>query len=237
LTVDYRDENQVQHWLDRYDNFPLPRGRWFQVQYYVLRSTTNGKLKIWFDGILVSDRSGLQTKVSAEDWHTTPAKIYYDTTYDVFSPYRIWVDDLEIYNREPYTVTSVSVNARLDASSSPPTVLVSGSIYPAPGDPLNVTLEFSKNSETYQEMAHVTTAADGTFSYSWKPPGNDVFMIRADAQGVKSPAVAVGMSGVPGFPLESLFVGCALGMLFAIMRRRQRASRRVLSGHCLLVPG
>ena len=81
---------------------------------------------------------------------------------------------------------------------------------------MNVTLEFSNNQGgTYQEIAHVTSAADGTFSYSWKAPGNDVFMIRADAQGVKSPAVSVGISSVPGFPLESLLVGSALGLLFA----------------------
>ena len=108
--------------------------------------------------------------------------------------------------------------------------MISGSIYPAPGAPVNVTLEFSNNQGgTYQEMAYVRSEADGTFGYSWKAPGNDVFMIRADAQGVKSSAVSIRMGGIPGFLLESLLVGSALGLLFVIMRRRQRASRRVLA--------
>jgi hypothetical protein len=211
------------------NNFPLPRGRWFNLQYYVLRSATNGRVIVWLDGQLLVDASGYNNRGTSTDWETTPAKIYYDATYDTFSPYRIWVDDLEIYNREVHTVTSVSLNTRLDASSSSPTVEISGSIYPAPGDPMNVTLEFSNNQGgTYQEMTRIKSAADGTFNYSWKTPGNGLFMIRADVQGVKSPAVSIGTSSVPGFPVESLVVGYALGLLFIIMGLRQRASRRVL---------
>ena len=250
LSINYRDLTGAQHMWDHYANFSLPRGRWFQVQYYVLRSSTDGILRVWFDGTLVTSRSGLQTKGPIEDWFTVPAKIYYDTN-DRFSPYRIWVDDLEIYNTEPQavtttptssstattstgevpTVTSVSLNAQLDAASSPPTVLISGSIHPAPGVPVNVTLEFRNNqSGNFQEIARVTSTVDGTFSYSWKAPGNGVLMIRADAQGMKSSAVSIGMSAgtIPGFPLESLLVGSALGLLFALVRQRQRADRRVL---------
>ena len=74
-----------------------------------------------------------------------------------------------------------------------------------------------------QEIACITTSADGTFTYSWKLAGSGVFMIRADAQGVKSSPVSIASSGgVPGFPLESLFVGSALGLLFLIVRRKQR---------------
>jgi hypothetical protein len=235
LRTDYRDLSGAMHTWDTYTNFSLPRGRWFQVQYYVRRSSTDGILRIWFDGALVTNRSGLLTKGPNEDWFTTPAKIYYGTN-DTFSPYQIWVDDLQIYKAE--FTTSVTLSARLDTSSGPTTVMISGSIYPEPGGPVNVTLEFSRNQGgTFQEMTHVTSAPDGTFSYSWKPPGNDVFMIRAETQGVRSSVVSVGMSGVPGFPLESLLVGCAVGLLFAIMRRRQRSSTRVLPDHCLLVPG
>ena len=120
--------------------------------------------------------------------------------------------------------TSVSVNARLDTSMDPPTAVISGSIHPIPSGPVNVTLEYSQNQgANYQEVARITTSADGTFSYSWKLAGGGVFMIRADAQGVKSSPVSIATSGgVPGFPLESLFVGSALGLLFLIVRRRQR---------------
>ena len=120
--------------------------------------------------------------------------------------------------------TSVSVNARLDTSMDPPTAVISGSIHPIPSGPVNVTLEYSQNQgANYQEVARITTSADGTFSYSWKLAGGGVFMIRADAQGVKSSPVSIATSGgVPGFPLESLFVGSALGLLFLIVRRKQR---------------
>ena len=120
--------------------------------------------------------------------------------------------------------TSVSLNARLDTSTDPPTAVISGSIHPAPSAPVNVTLEFSQNQgANYQEIARVTSMADGTFSYSWRLPGGGMFMIRADAQGVKSSPVSLGTSGgVPGFPLESLLAGGALGLLFEIRRRKQR---------------
>jgi hypothetical protein len=226
LNFDQVDTTGTQTTLKVIPNYALPRGQWVNLQYYVFRHPTNGIVRVWIDGTLLWDGENIATKnPSIADWLTIPAKIYYETS-DTFSPYRIWVDDLEISNGEVSTVTSVSLSARLDGFSSPPTVLISGSIYPAPGGPVNVTLEFSNNQGgTYQEIAHVTSAADGTFSYSWKAPGNDVFMIRAEAQGVESSAVSVGVNSVPGFPLESLLLGCVLGLLFAIMRRRQRSSR------------
>jgi hypothetical protein len=227
LGVDYTDNN-VQRTLDYYSNFSLPRGRWFQVQYYVQRNSTDGILRVWIDGKLLANITGLQTKGPSADWFTTPAKIYYDTN-DKASSYRIWVDDLEIYNQQVNMITSVLLNARLDVSTNPATVLISGSIYPAPGFPVNVTLEFSDNEGgSYQEVTQFESAVDGTFSYSWKPPRNEVFMIRAEAQGVRSSAVSIGISGVPGFSLESLLIGSALGLLFVIRRRRQRMGRRVL---------
>jgi hypothetical protein len=223
LSFRIRDVSGTLRTLGEIADYPVPRGEWFNVQYYVYRHETNGITKVWIDGSLIWDVRNICTKnPSTVEWFTTVAKIYYDTN-DKFSPYRIWVDDLEIHNRQPCTVTSVSLNARLDASSSPPTVLISGSIYPAPGRPVNVTLEFSNNQGgTYQEITHVISATDGSFSYSWKAPGTGVFMIRAQAEGVKSFAVSIGTSGVPGFPLESLLVGSGLGLLFVIMRRRQR---------------
>lgn len=123
---------------------------------------------------------------------------------------------------QPYT--SVSFNAHLDPSTNPPTAVMSGAIYPAPGGPVNVTLEYSNNQgANYQEIALIKSAPDGTFSYSWKLPGGGIFLIRADAQGVKSQPVSLGTSsGVAGFPVESLVLGIALGLWLGILGRKRR---------------
>lgn len=123
---------------------------------------------------------------------------------------------------QPYT--SVSLDVRLESSTNPPTAIMSGAIYPAPGGPVNVTLEYSDTQgASYQKITQITSAADGTFSYSWQLPSGGLFMIRADAQGVKSPAVSIGTSsGVPGFPFESLLVGIALGLWLGIVGRKRR---------------
>jgi len=121
----------------------------------------------------------------------------------------------------PYT--SVPLSVHLDPSTNPPTAVISGSVHPTPTGPVNVTLEYSVNQGgTYQEIARIATAADGTFSYSWKLPGGDVFLIRADAQGTKSSPVSVGVSsGIPGFPFESLLLGIALGVSLSILSRKR----------------
>jgi hypothetical protein len=123
---------------------------------------------------------------------------------------------------QPYT--SVSLDVHLDPSTNPPTAIMSGAIYPVPSGPVNVTLEYSDTQgASYQQITRITSAGDGTFSYSWQLPGGGVFMIRADAQGVKSPAVSIGSSsGVPGFPFESLLVGIALGLWLGILGRKRR---------------
>jgi hypothetical protein len=121
--------------------------------------------------------------------------------------------------------SSVSLSAQLDTSTDPPTAVISGSIHPTPVAPVNVTLEYSQDQGAdYQEVGRITSGADGTFSYSWKLPGGGVFLIRADAEGVKSAPVSIGAGGgVPGFPLESLLIGGTLGLFFLISRRKKRS--------------
>lgn len=127
---------------------------------------------------------------------------------------------------QPYT--SVSLNARLDYSTDPPTAVIDGSIRPVPGGPVNVTLEYSSNQgTTYQEISRTTSAADGTFSYSWRTPGAGMFLVRANAQGVKSPPVSIVTSrGIPGFPLESMLAGVMLGIFLRTVGRRLRPDSR-----------
>lgn len=126
----------------------------------------------------------------------------------------------------PYT--TVSLNARLD-SSNPNLAIISGSIYPNPGGPVNVTLEYSRDQgTTYQGIAQITSASDGSFDYSWQLPTGGVFLIRAEAQGVRSNVASIEAAGggVPGFPLESLLLGGALGMfLLALGHRSRRRSQ------------
>jgi len=124
--------------------------------------------------------------------------------------------------------TYVSLSARLDTSTDPPTAVITGSIYPNPGGPVNVTLEYSNNQGgSYQEIAGITSTPDGTFGYSWRLPGGGMFQIRADAQGVKSAPVSIGVSsGIPGFPIESLLVGGALGAFLAVLGRKARSRSR-----------
>jgi hypothetical protein len=80
------------------NNFPLPRGRWFNLQYYVLRSTTNGRVIVWLNGQLLVDAKGYNNMGASADWCTTPAKIYYNLSSNNTSPYYVWVDDLQIWN-------------------------------------------------------------------------------------------------------------------------------------------
>jgi len=124
--------------------------------------------------------------------------------------------------------TAVSLNARLDTSTEPPTAIISGSIRPSPGSPINVTLEYSSDQgASYQQMARVTSSADGSFTYSWRLPATGMFQVRADAQGVKSAPVSVGTtSDVLALVAESLLIGVALGLLIVVLvRRRRRRSR------------
>jgi hypothetical protein len=123
--------------------------------------------------------------------------------------------------------TSVSVSARL-ASTNSPTAFISGGVRPSPSDPASVKLEYSDDGgASYQEIARITTAADGAFNYSWRIPHTGMFMIRADAQGLESPPFSVEIgSGIPGFPSESLLIGGALGILFVALGKKRGLSRR-----------
>jgi len=100
LTLEVRNVNSYISY-GAIHNYALPRGRWFNVQYYVYRDPTNGIVKVWIDGKMVFDVANIPTKDPSQPrWFVSLAKIYYDTS-DTFSPYRIWVDDLQIYNKQP----------------------------------------------------------------------------------------------------------------------------------------
>lgn len=90
-----RDKDNVKSMPLYVSDFPLPRGRWFNVRFYLLRHHTDGIIKIWFDGKLVGNKTGLVTK-DENSYTLIVAKIYHDLTDSV--PHKIWVDDLELWS-------------------------------------------------------------------------------------------------------------------------------------------
>lgn len=87
-------------------HFPLPRGRWFNLKFYVYRDVTNGIIKMWMDGILVcnvtvNSSSPIKTRNANDNaFFITVGKIYYEPS-DSYPLYQIWIDDLQIYNGMP----------------------------------------------------------------------------------------------------------------------------------------
>ena len=126
LELYQRDSNHNPTTLQRVSNINLPRGRWFSLQYYLYRDTGSGTVKVWLDdptmkNAPIIDRSGLNTiNSTSTSWYTTIAKIYHDKK-DTAS-YRLWVDDLTIWDGLPLQPLSANVwtdkgdNSQLPAS-------------------------------------------------------------------------------------------------------------------------
>jgi len=108
IDVDMRSTDLVQHTMEQTPSgsvvrdppaYPLPKGRWFNVKYYVKRGSAltspDGIMRIWIDDRIVCDLSNVITG-GGQDWGTTPADIYGSLVQSAM-PYRIWVDDLSIY--------------------------------------------------------------------------------------------------------------------------------------------
>ena len=92
-----RDINNEVVYYSRVENFPLPRGRWFNTKYHIVTHPTEGAVKVWMDDQLVCDISGLVLPKVTGDYKITIAKIYHelsDTT-----PHQLWVDDFEIWGK------------------------------------------------------------------------------------------------------------------------------------------
>ena len=94
VAVGGRRADNTQYEISKIRDFPLPRGRWFNIRYYMLRHETNGILKVWIDDTIILDVEGISTK-TVNDWFLEPAKIYYNTQDT--ENHQLWVDDLEIY--------------------------------------------------------------------------------------------------------------------------------------------
>jgi hypothetical protein len=113
--------------LAQVNNFPLPRGRWFNITWWMRRDPTAGQsfIKVWWDGILICDQTafpyetGPLNYVRSEGsynsgtfngpavltdldypnaYFTTACKIYHGGTSYI---HQIWTDDLEIWDGHP----------------------------------------------------------------------------------------------------------------------------------------
>lgn len=94
LVIQYEDVDHNLHTLKVLENFPLPRGNWFNIRWYLLRHPTEGILKVWVDKKLIYHGTNLTTKAT-DNFFITIAKIYYTVTD--MKPQQIWVDDLGIW--------------------------------------------------------------------------------------------------------------------------------------------
>jgi hypothetical protein len=93
------------------NNFMLPLGQWFNLKYFVFRDLSNGIVKIWVNDNLVVSQNGLKTENAKDNsFFTTISKIYYDP-HDNFSGYKIWVDDLQVYDGLPPLPTQTKMTA------------------------------------------------------------------------------------------------------------------------------
>ncbi len=114
LQLYQRDVNRDPCVLKDIYSIDLPRGRWFNLQYYVYHDATNGVIKVWLDDPAMQNQPIIEVNdvdmasSSSTAWYTTIAKIYHDPK-DTYSPYQLWVDDLEVWNGMPPQRLNVNV--------------------------------------------------------------------------------------------------------------------------------
>ncbi len=152
----------VQVFYGHISNYQLPLGRWFNVQYYVLRDPTNGIVRIWVDGSLLFDIHNVPTEdPSNPQWWTTIGKIYYDLN-DTYSPYRLWVDDLAIYNSLPTSTTTNSTSpssSTMTSMSTYSTTAVTSSTVSSTTTSVSSSTMTTLSSTTTSTVSSTTTSA------------------------------------------------------------------------------
>jgi len=78
------------------DRFPLQRGEWFHVHYWMTRKASGGAVKLWIDGQLIFDVSAKQTSYGGP-LMVTPSKLYFEIAETATHEHQIWMDDLKLY--------------------------------------------------------------------------------------------------------------------------------------------
>ena len=121
VILDSRDVQGTEHYYATVSNFPLPRGKWFEFEWYEVRNSMNGEVATWINGQQLWDVKGLDTLASASDvWHIETDKIY-----NAGGQYKSWVDDLAIYNGILGSSTVTSLSSANSGASSVASVIVS----------------------------------------------------------------------------------------------------------------
>jgi hypothetical protein len=71
-----------------------PLDRWFELDIYVLRHPSRGRIKVWLDGEPIFDLGNVRTKNDSDRWFTKLADVDSEP-----APFELWVDDVEIWTR------------------------------------------------------------------------------------------------------------------------------------------
>lgn len=83
---------------------PIPKGRWFKLEEYIERHPTDGVVKVWVDGQLIFDLSGVMTKTPWGEplvGNMVGKVMVGSEDYGYTYPYYHWIDDLEIWDGIP----------------------------------------------------------------------------------------------------------------------------------------
>ncbi len=95
ITLSLREENGTLSSLSE-KRLKLPKGRWFNISYYVYRHEEKGAIKLWFDDHYIGGKIGIPTKSTKTDnFAVSIAKIYHERGDKV--PHQLWIDDLELF--------------------------------------------------------------------------------------------------------------------------------------------
>lgn len=112
--------------LKSVDNFPLPRGRWFNIAILSYLNAGAGSVKVWVDGSLFYDSTGtpLETYPMTETFTRLPISLLTYSSYGEVSGalHTLFVDDVEIWDGMPSGPTPVTVTASATASGMVATV-------------------------------------------------------------------------------------------------------------------
>ena len=102
--------DDVLETLSEVRNFPLPRGRWFNIKYELHRREVNSSVKVWIDNMLVCDVSSVALPLATGNYKVTIGKIYHDTGDT--TPHYLWVDDLEIWKIIPEPIYNLTFTVK-----------------------------------------------------------------------------------------------------------------------------